>query len=216
MRSLRSDIREDRNHTHAAERTERHDLIVISGIDIDLSVRKIRKMRDRAEVPARLFDRTDIGVLLRDPDHRLRLDRRAGPRRNIVDDARELRSGSDRRIVIHQSILRRLIIVGRDEQQTVRAELFSFLAHHDRVSRIVRARPGNDRDPSADDIDGELYDFQMFVILKCRRFAGSPDADDRIRMIFDLILEKGFERVVIHFPILLHRRDKGNTGTSED
>ena len=40
--------------------------------------------------------------------------------------------------------------------------------------------------------------------------------DDRIRMIFDLILEKGFERVVIHFPILLHRRDKGNTGTSED
>ena len=77
--------------------------------------------------------------------------------------------------MLHQSVLCRLIVVGCHEQQTVRAEFFSLLAHHDRVSSIVRACPGDDRDPSADDIDYEFYDFEMLIILECRGFAGRPD-----------------------------------------
>ena len=96
------------------------------------------------------LDGRDLGQL----DDRLRLDVDHDPLRDVVDDDRPVAHRRDRLEVLDDPARRRLVVVRRDDEEPVDAELVGLLGQVDGVRRRVRARAADDRCAVTDRVDG--------------------------------------------------------------
>ena len=87
-----------------------------------------------------------------------------------------------------KTVLRCLIVVGSDQEQTVRSKLLRLFGHHHGMRCIIGA--GTMRYSALCNFCGKTNRFQMFRVIQRRRFAGSPDHDQSICSVFDLILDQ--------------------------
>ena len=105
-------------------------------------------------------DGRDLGEL----GDRLGLDVDDHAARDVVDDDRPVGGLGDRPEMRHDPALRRLVVVRRDDEEAVDAELVRALGEVDRVRGVVRARAGDDGRAAAELVDRRLEQGQLLVV----------------------------------------------------
>ena len=211
MGLTRRHVGQDRDDTGAAQRTQRHDLVIVSGINIDLTVHKLSELCHLADVAGSFLDGCDIGLI---PDQfcdSLRQDVRAGPGGDIVNDTGQFCRRGDRPEMFVEAILCSFIIVGSDEKQTVRAAFFGFLRHHDCVSCVIGACSGDHRNAAFCHFNCITDRFEVFIILECGSFPARTADDQGICPLADLIFDQPFQRIIIDLFVSMHGCDEGDT-----
>ena len=101
----------------------------------------------RATLPVASLTPDDIGQFVK-PLHGVDRHVDDATRRNIVDDDRNADGVVDRLEMLIKALLRRLVVIGRDDQNGVRAGLLGETRKLDRLLRVVRPRAGDDRNPA--------------------------------------------------------------------
>jgi len=88
-----------------------------------------------------------------------------------------MRDGAE---MLEQSFLRRFVVIRRDLERTVRADILGPLRQINRLFRRVRAGAGNDFDFAAGKCHRTFDDANMFLAIHGRRFAGGADGYDAV------------------------------------
>ena len=164
MYVLRRHIRQHRDHSQTSQRQKRNDLVVVAGIEVDVSVAQVHDLRHIADIAGSLLDPRDVFHIFYQMGHSLRLDRTSGTAGYIVENGRDLRLIGDPCIMGDQSVLRRLIIIRSHKEQPFRpcrCRLFGEL--HCR-SGAVGTGPRNDRDPVVHALDRKLDHVHVLLL----------------------------------------------------
>ena len=129
---------EHRNDAFCTERHERNDLIVVSGVEVKfVAVQKLECAQNIRKIAACFLHTHNVRNILSEVGGRLRLNRESGSARDVIEQTGNLHRMRNLRIVVNQTLLRRLIIIGGNQQKTVRAVLLGLDGHLDcRVRRI--------------------------------------------------------------------------------
>ena len=96
--------------------------------------------------------------VLGEPEERVGFDVRAGPRRDVVDDDRQAAVVGDRAEVGEEHPLVGPVVVGRDDERGVGAEVGRPAGRPDGRRGVVGAGAGDDRDPAARRTLGDRFD----------------------------------------------------------
>ena len=144
------DVRVDADAAGAAELEERLEQDVVAGVEVEAESRRCAAPR-RAAACACLTAR-DV-VDLREPRDRLGLDVDDDAARDVVDDDRPVGRARDRLEVRDDPALRRLVVVRRDDEEAVGAELVRLPRSGAPSARRVRAGAGDDGGAVADRLD---------------------------------------------------------------
>ena len=133
-----------RVHADAADAPDlekRKDQVVVARIEVEAAGDDVAGGVERG---LRLLDGANV-VDLRQRVDRGRLDVHDDAARDVVEDDRPVGCGRDRLDVRDDAALRGLVVVRRDDEEAVHADLVRALGEVDRVRRRVGARPGDDR-----------------------------------------------------------------------
>ena len=108
----------------------------------------------------------------------------------------------DRLEMLIKAFLRRLVVIGADNQRRIGARLLGLPGQLDRVLGRVRAGSGNDRDPLAlGDLDAQADQPLLLVIGESRRFAGRAARHQSVGSLVDLpshmLLKRAFVQLVV-------------------
>ncbi len=96
-------------------------------------------------------------------------------------------------VVLVKTALSAFVVVGGDDEQPVRSERFGSNRVFGGNSRAVAPRAYDDGNFSADEFDGELYDFFALTFRHGCRLAGGSEYEQRAGGISQLIVEQFFE-----------------------
>ena len=111
--------------------------------------------RHAADVAGRVLDADDVGQFGK-PLHRVDRHVDDASRGNVVDDDRNSDRVVDGLEVLVEAFLRRLVVIGRDDQNGVRAALLGVAASSIASRGVVGARAGDHRNPAARFVDADV------------------------------------------------------------
>src|SRR5262249_30180711 len=103
-----------------------------------------------------------------------------------VDDDRQRRAVGDRAKVLEEALLRRLVVVGRHRQETVRAGPAHVFGKMDHFARVVAAGAGEDRHAAAGLLDQSLDRPEPLLVRERRALAGGAARDQEVNAGVDL------------------------------
>ena len=129
---------------------------------------------------------------------------------DVVDDDRLVGRRRDGLEVGDDPALRRLVVVGRHDEDGVDAELVRPLGQVDRVARVVRAGAGDDGRAVADLLQRGGVELEALVVGERRALAGRAGDDEPVRAVVDEVARERAEAVQIERAVPLERRhDRG-------
>src|SRR5699024_741561 len=91
----RSDIGKDGDHADPSEGEERYDLVVVSGVKVDVAVTQMHDLSDGSDIAGSLFHADDVVYIFYQCGQCLRLDRAARAARYVVEDRRDADGAAD-------------------------------------------------------------------------------------------------------------------------
>ena len=197
MGLLWCDVGEHRDDALAAEGKDRHNLVVVAGVDIDVAISDGEEVADLADVAAGFLNGNDVFNVASEPYSGFWLDVAAGAARNVVENDRDGDGFSDGLEMHLQTVLGGLVVVRGDEQNSVSAIGFSLLGEHDSGLGVVGTGTSDDRYAMVDMVDGVGDDLGMFFFRKGGRFASGAADDDGVGAIVDLEVEETFQCWVV-------------------
>ncbi|MNL28453.1 hypothetical protein D3C87_1500950 [compost metagenome] len=119
-----------------------------------------------------------------------------GTPRDIVDEDGQGNRISDCREMGEKPLLGRLVIIGRDDKQSIGAGLFCVLCELDRFCRIVGTSTSDDRHALGSDLHTELDHTLVLIMGKRRRFTRRADRNEARAALcnhpFDMICKRFF------------------------
>ena len=213
MHFARNDVCRDGDHPRAAKRADGGGVLVVAGPDGEAVAAEVKGLLDQGEAAGGLLDADDVRVLR---EHSVGLGgaAHAGAGWDVVDDERAVDGVGDGGEVTHEPTLRRLVVVGRDDQNAVRARCTGLTRECDGGGGVVRAGADDDRDAAVYLPDGPLDDLGAFGIGQRCALAGRRAEDKRIGaggdMPFDQLLKGGEVDAVGR-----HWRHERNAGAAE-
>ena len=209
----------DRHDAVAAHRQDRQRPGVVAGEDRDVARALAADAGDLLEVAAGLLDRDDARVLGQ-PQERVGVDVRARPRRDVVDDDRQVALVGDRPEVRVEHPAVGPVVVRRDDQRGVGTELGRPAGRPDRGGGVVGAGPGDDPDavarrPLGDDLDGRGDEPLALVGGQGGGFAGRAARDEAVDAGQDLPADEPAEGGLVEVAVGGERGDEGGEGAAE-
>ena len=136
--------------------------------------------RDAREVAGRILHADDVLELV-EPLHRVDRHVDDAARRDVVDHDRNADGVVDRLEMAVEPFLRRLVVIGRDDQHGVRAGLLGVTGQIDRLGGVVRARAGDHRHAAARLVDADVDDATVLFMRQRRAFARRADGHQAMR-----------------------------------
>src|SRR5262249_7249777 len=115
----------------------------------------------------------------------------------------------DRFEMLKHSLLRRLIVIGRDDQKTVGSGPLRKPRQFDGLLGVVRPRPGNDRNSRVGLADTSGNDPLVLLMRQGWAFARRPDRDEPMCAAHDLPIDKGAVAALVETPVLKWRDKRG-------
>ncbi len=164
---------------------------------------------------ARSFLNANDILYLREPHHRGWLDVHASPPLHAVKNNGQRNAFRDRAIVLEQAFLRRLVVVGRHREDSVRAELGKFAREGNHFRSVVAPGAGKDRYLSLGELDGDLDDAKMLFLRQRGALAGRSARNEKIHARIDLSLDQSSQGGFVKRTIASKRSDKCGTGACE-
>src|SRR2546428_4817393 len=211
---MSSDVRMSTHAADAAELEERKDEVVVPRVQVELGLRNDPARLD--EIVVRLFDRTDG----RDPgelDDGLRLDVDDDPGRDVVDDDRPVADVGDRPEVLDDPTGGRLVVVRRDDEETVYTELVRFTRKVDGMGGGIGSGAGNNGAAAAERIDRDPEELEPLVVAEGRALAARPRDDEPIGATLDQLLREFAEALEVDAAVGPEGRDdRGEDLTEHD
>ena len=189
-------IGKDGNDTAAAHRKNGNDLVVVSGVNIQLIADKGRCGHDAGNVSVGLLDGGDIrvlGQLLIGGG--LDIYTRAG--RDIIDDDGLGGGVCDGGVHLYKAILRCLIIVRRDNEHGVAANFAGVLCQGNGIGGVVGAGAGDDRHAALGMPDAEGKHLAVLLVGEGGALAGCAGNYERMDALGNLPVDKTAQRVII-------------------
>ena len=116
----------------------------------------------------------------------------------------------------NQSLLGRLVVVGRHMEESVRPQAGRQLGPGHRVGGVVAARPGNDRNPMVYLLYHKGDHLGVFLLGEGRGFAGGAAGDDRINTALDQFVQKPVQGGEVYREIRMHGGDNGGGSAGKD
>ena len=114
-----------------------------------------------------------------------------------------------------EPLLRRLVVVGRDDEDGIGPGLFGVGDEVDRLEGAVGARSGDDGDPAVRDLDAELDHPLVLVMGQRRRLAGGADRHETMTSLRDLPVHVAGESLFIEGAVLGEGRHEGGDRSLE-
>ena len=139
-------------------------------------------------------------------DHRLRLDVHDHALRDVVDDDRPVAGRGDRLEVRDDPARRRLVVVRRDDEEAVHAQLVRLLRQVHGVSGRVRAGAGDHGRPLPHLVDARGPELELLVVGQGRRLAGRGGDHEPVRAAVDHVARERAEPLVVDGAVLVERR----------
>ena len=204
------DVRLHADDAHAAQRHEQVGVAVVAAIDVEAVFGRTGDLGDLIEVPAGLLDGHDV-VHGAQPRHGVGRHVEAGARGHVVEHVGQRRGLRDGLEMEDQSVLRRLVVVGRDLQEAVHADLGGLARQVHAFRSVVAAGSRNDLGAVAHGRQRLTVELEAFVVAEHRRLARGAGDDDRVVAGVDESGHQAPERVVVHRAIVGERGDnRGN------
>ena len=125
------------------------------------------------------------------------LDVHAGAGGDVVEDEglrRGVRDGGEHG---DEAVLGGLVVIGRDHQQAVCADLTGVAGQVHGVRRVVGAGAGDDGHPARRPLHGEANGLPVLFVCERGALAGGPGDDQCVDPLSDLPVDKAAEGVVI-------------------
>src|SRR5581483_9983810 len=194
-----------------AELEEALHEVVVAGVEVEPLGDDVACL---LEVVVRLLDgahRLD----LREPRDRVGLDVDDDARRDVVDDDRPVARARDRLEVRDDAALRRLVVVRRDDQERIGAELVRLLGQMDRVRGRVRPGAGDHRGRLADRLDRGTEQVEALVVGERRALARRPRDHEPVGAVLHKVAGELLERVEVDRAVVPERRDDRGEDPSE-
>ena len=213
VRLARHDVGQHGDDPDPSERHDGRDLVVVAAVNRKVVPARGGGLRDLRDVARRLLDSDDALVLckLRVCRHS---DVKAGARRHVVEYDRLVGHVGCGEEVLYQPLLRRLVIIGRDEQQRVGPNFAGIARERNFVVGIVCAGSGDHRHASRGVLDREFYHRAVFLIGQRRRLAGRADRDYGVGPAVDLPVDDTAKRLIIDCAVF-HRGDYRDSRSGE-
>ena len=101
----------------------------------------------------------------------------------------------------------RLVVVRRDDEETVHADVVRLARQVDRVRRRVGARPCDHRRAPVQGVDGDAEELEAFVVRERGTLARRPGDDQAVRPVVDEMLGQLPEPLVVDRSVRVERRD---------
>ena len=182
---------------HAAHGQDRHDLIVVAGVEVQLAVHQGHGLHDGGDVAVGLLD--GLNVLVRGQAQvGGGLDVAAGAGGHVVQDQRLGARVCDGHEGAVQALLGGLVVVGGDHQHRVRADRACKLRQLHGVGRVVAAGARDHRNAAVGALHGVAHDLLVLRVAQGRALAGGAAADDCVDAAVDLPVDQPSVCVVIH------------------
>ena len=206
---LRADVGEHRDDTLAAHGQQRDDLIVVAGVQIQLVADQRHGLHDLADVAVGLLDAADHRMI---GQRRIgsRLDVDAGAGRHIVEDDRHRGGIRDGLVHLDEALLGGLVVVRRDHQAPVRADLAAVPGQLHGVVGLVRTGARDDRHPAGHMVHRELQHGPVLRIGQRGALTAGARNDQGVDALFDLPVDEPSERLVVDGQgVRIHGGDNG-------
>ena len=198
------DVRVDADAADAPELQEREDQVVVARVQVEPRV--LDDAARLVEVVVCLLDCFD-GRDLRQLHDRLGLDIDHDAAGNVVDDDRPVADIRDRLEVLDDAALRRLVVVGGDDQEAMRAGGVRRVREVDRMGGRIRTRAGDHGGAVADGAERNADELEPLVVGERRRLAGRAGDDETVRAVLDEMVRQSCETVEVDRAVRPERRD---------
>src|SRR6185437_13058400 len=107
-----------------------------------------------------------------------------------------------------QAALRRLDVIGRDDELRVCARAFGELRKLERFGERLRAGGGDDGDTALRGFHREGYEFVAFVGCQRAGFAGGAVDEDTVAAAIDLVFDQARVSFEVDFAVLERRNQR--------
>ena len=184
---------------------------VVAGVD---GVAELGQLHPAGEVADRVLDRDD-GVEPLGRLERLEGDLGAGATGDVVEHHRDVGGPADLGEVVQDAGLAGLVVVRRDEQQPVGADLGRLLGELDRVGRGVGADAGDHGRPVAHGVLDGGEDRAVLLGGRGRRLARRTGDDDAVVAVVDQVGRDPGGAVEVDRPVGVERRGHGSEDVAE-
>src|SRR3989304_4092597 len=178
-------VRRHGDHPLRAKRHHGKEQGIVAGEDAELLRRHPDDVAHLGQVAGSLLPPHD-GRDLGQAGHGGRRHVHPGPPRHVVEDDRDVGRLGDSAEVPDETLLRRLVVVRRDDECRACPRPFRVPGENDRLLRVVGAGPCDHRDAAVRRFENGVDDAFVLVEGKCRRFPGRPARDDPVRAVVDL------------------------------
>ena len=103
--------------------------------------------------------------------------------------------------------LRRLVVVRRDREDGVHAEIVRLTGQLDRVRGVVRPGVGDDAGPVADRLHGGGEELELLLVGEGRSLPRRAGYDEAVGAVLDEVDGEAPEAVHVDRPVLVERGD---------
>ncbi len=113
-----------------------------------------------------------------------------------------------------EAVLGGLVVVGRDREGRIGADLLRVAGQLDGLAGGIRPGAGDDRHPAARRFDAQLHDPHVLLVAEGGRLTGGADRNQPLGSLRDLPFDQPLEGRLIELAVL-ERRNEGGDGTLE-
>ncbi len=203
------DVRVHADPADAAELQEGLDQVVVAGVQVEPGRRRCAAPASRSSFACLTARTVSISARRLIVSGSMLTTTRDG---NVVDDDRKIADRGDRLEVRDDAALRRLVVVRRDDQESVDAELVRLLGEVDGMRGRVRARARDDRCLLADRLERSAEEIEPLGIGERRALAGRPGDDDPVGAVGDEVPREVLERVEVDRAVVAGTASRSRSG----
>ncbi len=201
---------DDAHDAVSADGENGQGVLVVPAPDREPGRRSPDDAPDLLQVAAGLFHPDDVGDL-RQPDGGLCSEVGDGARRDVVENARDGDRLGDGPEVTVEALLRRLVVVGHDQEQPVGARPLRLAREFDALGGAVGARACDDVAPARQRLFYLADQAQLLLARQGRGFARRPADHQRVASGLDERDGQSAGADVVHGAVPGERRDhRGN------
>ncbi len=133
-----------------------------------------------------------------------------GAARHVVKQSRNLNMVVQGFEMLIQTFLRRLVVIGRDNENSIGADGLGVMRQLQHFGGVVRARAGDHLDPAGGFFDAALHQVAVFFHAQRRGLARRADRHKAVHTRGDLILDQTLEGGEIDAAVGERRHHRGD------
>ena len=208
------DIGPDADGARGAQAHERHGESVLTRVHAKIVGQQMRDACRKRDISACLFDTHDIGVGGQALDIVL-ADAASAATGDVVEDARHVDDVHDVGEVMVHALLVGLVVIRRDDEQAVDAELLQLERLAQRLAGAVGARAADHGDAAGDALHDALGDRQVLGVRHRGGLARGTEHEDAVGAVGKVEVDEPLEALEVDAAVLLERGDEGDDGSGK-